>query len=109
MRSSELARIDLSDVCFYDLVPERFLLEYYSTRNKITKHVSETYDRPKNYDFLVSLSSVMHDIRYRKLNVDLSQFSSFPSNAKTKALFVYRKSASHRSKDIVCDIRNGLL
>ena len=87
LRSLELARVDLSDVCFYDLVPERFLLEYYSTRNKITKHVSETYDRPKNYDFLVSLSSVMHDIRYRKLNVDLSQFSSFPSNAKTKAFY----------------------
>ena len=87
LRSLKLAKVDLNDVCFYDLVPERFLLEYYSTRNKITKHVSETYERPENYNFLVSLSSVMHDVRYRKLNVDLSQFSSFPNNAKTKAFY----------------------
>jgi len=87
LRSLELARINLNEVCFYDLIPERFLLEYYSTRNKITKYVSETYDRPQNYDFLVSLSSVMHDIRYRKLNVDYSQFSSFPNSAKTKAFY----------------------
>jgi hypothetical protein len=87
LRSLELAKVDLNDVCFYDLVPKRFLLEYYSTRNKITKYVSETYARPKNYDFLVSLSSVAHDIRYRKLNVDFSQFSSFPNNAKTKAFY----------------------
>ena len=39
LRSFILSKIDLSENCFYDLVPERFLLNYYDVKNEITKRV----------------------------------------------------------------------
>ena len=45
-RSFQLAKIDLNSICFFDLVPQRFLLEYYDIRNKITNYVFENYHKP---------------------------------------------------------------
>tara|TARA_R110001583_G_scaffold72095_2_gene202269 strand:- start:501 stop:1685 length:1185 start_codon:yes stop_codon:yes gene_type:complete len=84
-RSFQMAKIDLNSICFFDLVPQRFLLEYYDIRNKITNHVFENYDEPSNYDFLVELTKISYDIKFRKLNVDYSKFSSFSNSEKTKA------------------------
>ena len=87
LRSFGIAKINLNDSCFFDLVPQRFLLEYYSVRNKITEHVLKTRPKPENYDFLLELTKVAHDIRYRKLNIDYGRFSKFPNNYKTKSFY----------------------
>ena len=50
--SFQEAKINLDDVCFYDLVPKKFLISYCSTKNKITDWVFEHYKRPRNYLFL---------------------------------------------------------
>ena len=89
LRAFQLSKINLKQNCFFDLVPERFLLEYYSIRNKVTEHVFENYERPENYEFLLNLTRIIHDIGLKKMNVDYSNFSAFPTNEKTKAF--YRK------------------
>jgi len=68
------AKISLYDNCFYDLVPERFVLKYCDVKNQITKYIFENYDKPKNYNFLVSLSKVLEDIKYRALQLDFDGF-----------------------------------
>ncbi len=73
LRSFELGKISLNDHCFYDLVPEQFLLEYCEVKNKITKHVIDTYEKPKNYDFLLNLTKLITDMNYQKLNIDTSK------------------------------------
>jgi len=78
------AKISLYDNCFFDMVPERFLLEYCYLKNEITKHVLENYEKPKNYDFLANLSRVTEDIRYSKLNVDTSTLDSRLGSEKTR-------------------------
>jgi len=70
LRAFTAAKIDLTENCFFDLVNERFLREYCEIRNKITEHVFESHSKPENYDFLVELTKVLHDIKHRKLNVD---------------------------------------
>lgn len=72
MRSFREAKVDLNDVCFYDLVPEGFLLEYCEIRNRITKHVFENYERPENYDFLLDLVKLTNKIENQDLNIDLN-------------------------------------
>jgi len=67
-RSFRFAKVPLGENCFFDLVPERFLLDYCRIRNRITEHVFDTYDRPDNYDFIRALVEVLDDIRYQKLN-----------------------------------------
>ena len=72
LRSFQLGRISLNDHCFYDLVPESFLLEYFELKNQITQHVLSTYEKPANYDFLLDLTKAVTDIGHRKLNIDLN-------------------------------------
>jgi hypothetical protein len=64
------AKISLRENCFYDLVPERFLLEYCYLKDKICDHVFENYEKPNNYKFLVDLTKFADRIKYNSLNVD---------------------------------------
>ena len=54
LTSFKESKISLNENCFFDLVPERFLLEYCDVKNKIIEHVFKTYPKPGNYDFLLS-------------------------------------------------------
>ena len=71
LRSFQIARINLRDNCFFDLVPSDFLMEFCEVRNNITKHVFENYTRPENYDYLDRAYKLLHKIRYQKLNINV--------------------------------------
>jgi len=75
-RSFVLAKVNMNENCFFDLVPKPFLLEYCEIRNKITQYVFENYEKPQNYDFLVDLTKVLTCIQHQKLNIDVSCLSS---------------------------------
>ena len=62
-------KINLDDVCFYDLVPNSYLLDLCDLKNKISEHVFETYNKPKNYDFLVGLTKMLAKISSQDLNL----------------------------------------
>ena len=74
-RSFVLAKVNMNENCFFDLVPQQFLLEYCEIRNKITQHVFENYEKPQNYDFLVDLTKVLTRIGHQKLNIDVSSLN----------------------------------
>jgi len=71
LKSFQIAKINLRDNCFFDLVPSDFLMEFCEVRNKITEHVFETYSRPKNYEHLDQAYRLLHKIRYQKLNINV--------------------------------------
>ncbi len=84
LRSFVEAKVDLNENCFFELVPERFLLEYCELKNKITKHVLEVHEKPQNYDFLLGLVQLSKKIKYQKLNLDLSGINGGLSSFKTR-------------------------
>jgi hypothetical protein len=63
------AKIDLNDVCFYDSVPEKFLLDFHEIKNEITRSVFKNYERPKNYDFLKNLIFFLKRIEQNHINL----------------------------------------
>lgn len=69
--SFKIARIDLRQNCFFDLVPSDFLMQFCEVRNKITKHVFDNYEQPDNYDQLDSFYKLIHKISYQKLNINV--------------------------------------
>ena len=69
LRSMEASKVNLSQHCFYDLVPESFLVMYCEAKNKICEYIFENYDKPKNYDFLRDLLFMTQSIGHRKLNL----------------------------------------
>ena len=67
------ARINLDDVCFYDCVPEKFLLDYFSLKNEITAEVFKNCKKPANHDFMRDLIFFVNKISNQTLNIDLSE------------------------------------
>lgn len=70
-KSFKTAKVSLEDNCFFELVPQRFLIEFCKVKNKITEHVFSTYQKPEEYKFLSDMSELITDIKYRKLNINL--------------------------------------
>jgi hypothetical protein len=60
LRSFVESKVNLNELCFFDLVPERFLLEYFEVKNKLTENVFQNFEKPMNYDFLARLSEIIH-------------------------------------------------
>ena len=71
LKSFQIAKIDLHQNCFFDLVPSDFLLEFCEMRNKITQHVFDNYSKPQNYDHLDRAYKLIHKISYQKLNINV--------------------------------------
>jgi hypothetical protein len=70
MKSFEIAKIDLRNHCFFDLVPHDFLIKFCEIKNQITKHVFETYKRPPNYDYMAEAQKLLFKIKHRNLNLN---------------------------------------
>ena len=69
LRAFRTSRLSLEENCLYDVIPEYFLFEYLSAKNKITQHVLDTYPRPANYDAMLNLNKMLMDIRLRPLRI----------------------------------------
>jgi hypothetical protein len=100
-RSFHLSKISLDDNCFYDLVPEKFLLEFCEIKNRITKHVFENFLPPKNLRFLTLLTKVVEDINQQKLNIDIDEFKPFLAEYKARQ---WRKKIDNISPYVKYDI-----
>lgn len=79
IKSFITARVSLNENCFYDLVPEKFLIEFCQVKNQICEHVFSNYQKPENYDYLVSLTKLIEEIKYSKLNINVKNLSMFKS------------------------------
>lgn len=70
LKSFKIAKIDLRELCFFDLVPHDFLLEFCEIKNKITQHVFDNYEKPANYDHLAEIHRLLHKIKFNDLLLD---------------------------------------
>ena len=77
-RSFMEAKISLRQNCFFDLVPERYLLVYYDLRNQITEHVLDTFEKPENYDLILGMTKVTTQIKNQNLNTNLEGVTITP-------------------------------
>ena len=87
LRSFKHAKISLHEHCFFDLVPHRFLLEYYSVADKITEHVFETHEKPANYDFLVELIKFTNQLSRNRLVLDQNSLRPYMANLQARNLW----------------------
>ena len=62
IKSFKSAKVKATDYCFYDLVPEDFLLHYFSQKCKIVDYILNNYAKPTNYEFLFELSKLLSEI-----------------------------------------------
>ena len=77
-RSFMEAKVSLRDNCFFDLVPERHLMAYCDIKDRITDYVLRNYEKPKNYDHLLSTLKIATDIKTQNLDIDASKVTVSP-------------------------------
>lgn len=71
-RSFDLAKININEVCFYDLLPEQFLKEFCEAKCKIIDHVFDTYPKPIDYGFRLQLEILLKEIAEQTVQIDKS-------------------------------------
>ena len=98
VRSNKLAKVSLAENCFFDVTPERFLLEFCQLKNEICEWVFEKYPRPENYDHMERIAKVLSDIKYRKVKLELSPLRKWYHEKRARDL--YRKL---HDKELFCD------
>ena len=89
IKSFTVAKVEAENHCFYDLVPSSFVIDYFSTKSKITEHVISNNERPKNYDFMLELLKLIKNISSRKLNIKKEEM--IPLVHEVPALNFYKK------------------
>ena len=48
-RSLAISQVNTNENCFFDLVPDRFLMEFCEVKNKITDYVLKNTEKPQRY------------------------------------------------------------
>jgi len=98
LKSFKTSKLNLDDLCLYDIVPEFFLYEFSDTKNSITKHIFANFTRPKNHNFLVNVIKMITDIKQQNLNINIDPI-------KSKLMSVGGRNFIHRLQNgkPVCD------
>ena len=74
------AKIDISDMCLFDLVPDDHLRQYLDVKNQITRWVFENYERPANYTFLANTYQMINEISQQEVRIDWELLKKFASS-----------------------------
>ena len=67
IRSFITAKVNLSDVCFYNLVPERDIQHYYNLLNEVTEWVINNNPKPKNYRLMHNINIMCKEIATQEI------------------------------------------
>ena len=86
-KSFTVAKISMKDHCFFDLVPEGFVKEFCAIKDKITQHVFENYEKQPNYRKMLEVTELVTEMKYQKLNIDLSALNNDLSDYRTKEFY----------------------
>ena len=107
MRAFNLAKIDMNDICFFDSVPEIFLLEYFDLKNQITQHVLKNFPEPNNYNFLLSLTKFAESVKSKQLNIDTESLNL--GKFKTRQFIKKVKKINHNIDYNIFGTKTGRL
>lgn len=83
-RSLAISQVNTYDNCFFDLVPERFLMDFCEVKNKICEHIVKTIEKPDRYEFYKHVSMMLGDIATRRVKIDPKLVKSYMTSPKLK-------------------------
>lgn len=70
IKSFHTARVSLNENCFFDLVPEKYLLEMCYIKDEICRHVFENYQKPNDYEYKLELTKTLSKIKSQPLKIN---------------------------------------
>ena len=92
--SFQLGKVNLDDVCFYDLLPQKFLMKYCEAKNQICKWIFENHNKPPHYDLMKNILQLVADVESRELNLDWNNIDV--TSIKSRVLLKKKKFISNK-------------
>ena len=62
VNAANVAKINLEDVCLFDIIPEQALNHWCQVKNEICEYVFETYTKPANHKFMIDINKLVYEI-----------------------------------------------
>ena len=83
-RSLSISQVNTYENCFFDLVPQRFLLDFCEVKNKITEHILKSTPKPDRYEFYKHVSMMLEDISQHPVKINTRTVRSYEKDPKLK-------------------------
>ena len=91
-KSLRTAKINMEDVCFFDLIPDKQLEHYFQTKNEICDWVFENVDKPTHYGLLHDSYITIQNVQKHALSINKHKLFKYSQNdAKAKSLWNWIK------------------
>jgi hypothetical protein len=83
------SKIDMSEFCIWELIPERFLIDYFSLKTEIVKelYINPNNEIPNCYDINKKIVSICDYISERELRINKKALYPFLAEKKAKSLY----------------------
>ena len=90
LKSFITSKVNLSDVCFYDLIPTKDMQHYYTLLNEITEWVIENNQKPQNYRLIHNINIMCKEIAKQTLRVDKERWK-WHAERDQKAMYLSKR------------------
>jgi len=88
IKAISIAKINVSDICLFDLIPEQHLRHWCQVKNEICEHVFQNYTKPANHKFLTDLSELVYEITQQPVKINQNKLYSYAQDDyKAKTLW----------------------
>ena len=108
-KSFRAAKICMDENCFFDLVPERYLVDLCEIKNKITEYVFENYEKPENYQHTLEVTKMIHEINHQRLKLNPDSLKSKRANLQARTFLKKIRKNQPYCKYIVSGTKTGRL
>ena len=110
VKAASTAKINISEICLFDIIPEQALLHWCQVKNDICEYVFENYTKPANHKFMIDLSKLVYDISNNPVVLDQDLLFNYQkTDYKAKSLWKsFGGKTSHISYDIYGSVTGRL-
>jgi hypothetical protein len=88
IKAAAIAKIQLSDVCLFDMIPQSSLLHWCEVKNEICQYIFENYSKPANQKFLIDLNKLVYEIGQKPVVLNQEKLFNYQNtDYKAKSLW----------------------
>lgn len=77
VKAAATAKINLDDVCLFDIIPQQSLIHWCEVKNDICQYVFENYTKPANHKFLIDLNKLVYEISNNAVILDQNKLFNY--------------------------------
>jgi hypothetical protein len=110
INAAAVAKINLEQVCLFDIIPQQALVHWCQVKNEICEYVFENYKKPANHKFMIDLSKMVYEISNNPILLNQNKLFNYQkTDHKAKSLWKsFGEKTSHISYEIYGSVTGRL-